>query len=224
MSEVSNTEILCSVLGWQGATVHQVADELNVKSKDIIEATPDDMRKLMRRAISIANEDRFYMSEALQFILSIASAERDNKTPKANFSPDVIADIAYGGFKGPNGGNSFMTNSPYIIDSLRNAEIISWAIGDPTLKIKQVAKVLDVDEKTVTEASVGKVRGWCWYVSTLREKIRRRTDEHIKSIQTIINNREAQNRSLEETLETVNFFIQRLKKEIDSSYGREPNE
>lgn len=48
---MTNLEILIFVLGWQGGTIHQVRDMLNVSNiSDILDATPDDMRILCRRA------------------------------------------------------------------------------------------------------------------------------------------------------------------------------
>lgn len=55
---LSNTEILCFILGWQGGTVHQVVEMLNnftgnqLTAADIIDATPEEMRVLMRDAQS----------------------------------------------------------------------------------------------------------------------------------------------------------------------------
>lgn len=47
---MTNTEILCFVLGWQGGTVHQVAATLGVAVDDVIIATPEKMRELCRLA------------------------------------------------------------------------------------------------------------------------------------------------------------------------------
>jgi hypothetical protein len=47
---VTNTETLCFVLGWQGGTVHQVAERLYVPVDDILTATPVRMRELCRLA------------------------------------------------------------------------------------------------------------------------------------------------------------------------------
>jgi hypothetical protein len=47
---MSNTEILCFVLGWQGGTVHQTAERLGVTTDDILNATPERMRELCRLA------------------------------------------------------------------------------------------------------------------------------------------------------------------------------
>jgi len=47
---MSNTEILCFILGWQGGTIHQVAQEMNVLPTEILSATPDEMRALCRIA------------------------------------------------------------------------------------------------------------------------------------------------------------------------------
>lgn len=48
---LSNTEVLCFVLGWQGGTVHQVARCLpGVSVSDILDADAEQMRYLMRLA------------------------------------------------------------------------------------------------------------------------------------------------------------------------------
>lgn len=47
---LTNTHILCFVLGWQGGTVHQVAQELGVTTSDIIDAGDARMGELCRVA------------------------------------------------------------------------------------------------------------------------------------------------------------------------------
>lgn len=48
--KMSNAEILCFVLGWQGGTVHQVAEALDVSVDLILEADIDTLRALCRGA------------------------------------------------------------------------------------------------------------------------------------------------------------------------------
>lgn len=47
---MNNTEILCFVLGWQGGTVHQVSQKLNISITEILDANPEQMRELCRKA------------------------------------------------------------------------------------------------------------------------------------------------------------------------------
>lgn len=47
---VSNTEILIFIVGWQGGTIHQIAEHLSIKTSDIILADYDKMQDLMRLA------------------------------------------------------------------------------------------------------------------------------------------------------------------------------
>lgn len=47
---LTNTEILCFVLGWQGGTVHQVAKALEVEVQYILDANHDQMLDLCRKA------------------------------------------------------------------------------------------------------------------------------------------------------------------------------
>lgn len=47
---MSNTEILLFVLGYQGGTIHQLAQELEVSQDYILDATYEDMQDLCRLA------------------------------------------------------------------------------------------------------------------------------------------------------------------------------
>lgn len=47
---ISNTEILMFILGWQGGTVHQVAEVLGISTGTILNADYDKMQDLMRLA------------------------------------------------------------------------------------------------------------------------------------------------------------------------------
>ena len=47
---VGNTEILMFIIGWQGGTIHQLADAMGVPTWRIMNATYDDMQDLMRLA------------------------------------------------------------------------------------------------------------------------------------------------------------------------------
>lgn len=47
---LTNTEILCYVLGWQGGTIHQVGAALNCSCDRILKATGDDLHMLCRDA------------------------------------------------------------------------------------------------------------------------------------------------------------------------------
>lgn len=47
---ISNTTILLFVLGYQGGTVHQLAEELGVPTEDILDADEERMGNLMRIA------------------------------------------------------------------------------------------------------------------------------------------------------------------------------
>jgi len=47
---MTNTQILCFVLGWQGGTVHLVAKELQCSVSMILDASDDDMQVLCRKA------------------------------------------------------------------------------------------------------------------------------------------------------------------------------
>lgn len=55
---MSNTEILCYILGWQGGTVHQVASELGETVETILHADDEQMGILARAAQQkrLANE------------------------------------------------------------------------------------------------------------------------------------------------------------------------
>lgn len=50
MSTVPNTFALCFALGWQGGTVHQVAETLETTVQDILTADEDRMGVLLRLA------------------------------------------------------------------------------------------------------------------------------------------------------------------------------
>ncbi len=47
---LSNTAVLCFVLGWQGGTVHQVAKEIKVSTQAILDAGEVEMGELCRKA------------------------------------------------------------------------------------------------------------------------------------------------------------------------------
>lgn len=47
---MSNTAILCFVLGWQGGTIHQVAEELGCTTGHILDADYEVMGELCRKA------------------------------------------------------------------------------------------------------------------------------------------------------------------------------
>lgn len=47
---MTNTHILAFMLGYQGGTVHQIAQELGVETAYIIDATDGEMENLMRKA------------------------------------------------------------------------------------------------------------------------------------------------------------------------------
>ncbi|HEX4283687.1 MAG TPA: hypothetical protein VHZ28_01255, partial [Terracidiphilus sp.] len=47
---LSNTEILCFIVGWQGGTLHQLAEKLGVSTNEILHADYDQMQDLMRLA------------------------------------------------------------------------------------------------------------------------------------------------------------------------------
>jgi hypothetical protein len=48
--QMYNTEVLCFVLGWQGGTVHQIAEVLNVTTDAILSADWETMQWLCRLA------------------------------------------------------------------------------------------------------------------------------------------------------------------------------
>ena len=50
MNAVPNSIVLMFIFGWQGGTVHQVAETLNVSVLDILNADFDRMQDLMRMA------------------------------------------------------------------------------------------------------------------------------------------------------------------------------
>lgn len=47
---MTNTEILCFVLGWQGGTIHQVSEKIGMPVDTILTADDEQMRKLCRMA------------------------------------------------------------------------------------------------------------------------------------------------------------------------------
>lgn len=47
---LTNTEILCYVLGWQGGSIHQVARAMNVETDEVLAADATRMRELCRMA------------------------------------------------------------------------------------------------------------------------------------------------------------------------------
>jgi hypothetical protein len=47
---LSNTEILCFIVGWQGGALHQLAEKLGVSTNEILNADYDQMQDLMRLA------------------------------------------------------------------------------------------------------------------------------------------------------------------------------
>lgn len=49
-TKLTNTEVLCYVLGWQGGTVHQVQQALAVRLEGILESNAEAMGELCRRA------------------------------------------------------------------------------------------------------------------------------------------------------------------------------
>ena len=54
MTKLSNTEVICFVLGQQGGTVHDIARRLMVSVDTIITADADIMRDLCRAAQRVA--------------------------------------------------------------------------------------------------------------------------------------------------------------------------
>ena len=46
---LTNTQVLCFCLGWQGGTIHQVADKLQVTLDDILDADADKMIELCNK-------------------------------------------------------------------------------------------------------------------------------------------------------------------------------
>ena len=58
MQTLSNTEILCFVIGWQGGTIHQLARALDVTNRLILEATYDDMQWLCRQAQAVHGTEK----------------------------------------------------------------------------------------------------------------------------------------------------------------------
>ncbi len=58
MTHLTNTEILCFVLGWQGGTIHQVSRTLSVPSDDILNADAERMRGLCRMAQLAKQQER----------------------------------------------------------------------------------------------------------------------------------------------------------------------
>lgn len=49
-NKFSNLEILCFILGWQGGTIYQVAEKLEVTPIQILNASEDRLKKLVRIA------------------------------------------------------------------------------------------------------------------------------------------------------------------------------
>jgi hypothetical protein len=61
---VTNTEILCFILGWQGGTIHQVGAALNCSCDRILHAQADDFRMLCRDAQNVRNrQERWSVDE-----------------------------------------------------------------------------------------------------------------------------------------------------------------
>ena len=54
--QLTNVEVLCFVLGWQGGTVHQVADELGVKVDEVLRADHKQMHHWCRMAQHIRKQ------------------------------------------------------------------------------------------------------------------------------------------------------------------------
>lgn len=54
-TQLTNTEILMFVIGWQGGTVHQVASAIGISVQDILDADGDRMRDYVRRAQEVKN-------------------------------------------------------------------------------------------------------------------------------------------------------------------------
>lgn len=50
---MSKTAILCFILGWQGGTVHQVAETLEVSTGDILDASDRELGDLCRKAQAV---------------------------------------------------------------------------------------------------------------------------------------------------------------------------
>lgn len=48
--KITNLEILLFIMGYQGGTVHQAAEDLDVSADKIINADYDEMQDLMRKA------------------------------------------------------------------------------------------------------------------------------------------------------------------------------
>lgn len=53
---LTNTEVLMYVLGWQGGTLHQLAETLGIKDDVILDANADKMRELIALAQMIRNQ------------------------------------------------------------------------------------------------------------------------------------------------------------------------
>lgn len=61
---LSNTHVLCFVLGWQGGTIHQVAQELDVSNNTILDADEATMNWLCRLAQSVRNTNEMRKAHA----------------------------------------------------------------------------------------------------------------------------------------------------------------
>lgn len=72
MLTISNTEILCFILGWQGGTVHQVAEALGVASELILNADYMLMQHLMRKA-QIARSETVLPHEVEQALQTLTA-------------------------------------------------------------------------------------------------------------------------------------------------------
>jgi hypothetical protein len=69
---LTNTAVLCFVLGWQGGTVFQVAEALRCDTDDILEADYDGMGILCRRAQTVRGgnyaECKYHLHECVHHL------------------------------------------------------------------------------------------------------------------------------------------------------------
>lgn len=56
LGALPNLQVLCFVLGYQGGTLHQIANELGIAASDILDADYDQMGELCRKAQKLRSD------------------------------------------------------------------------------------------------------------------------------------------------------------------------
>lgn len=89
---LTNTQILCYVLGWQGGTIHQVAEKIKVSTDEILKANGEQLHALCRKAVA-ESIDNHILLEEVYAALTIAESNQ-GLTPEEE-KRQILENLAY---------------------------------------------------------------------------------------------------------------------------------